>query len=229
MTKDTQAAKEEQSIREIEEELRKEKLKKIWKKYSKYIIYSIIIIVIAILLSISYFFYKEKQNKKFSEILNNAIVTMDLDKKSAIQDLEKIYYSKSAPHNIKLLASMRYANALFKNNQINDSISIYLEVNKNTKYDQYIREIAGLYALKTMVDTNNKEFESKIIDLILDLESSTQYLKYFIVEQKGIFEWSRGNYKIAYDIFDNLLKNPEASNQLKYRAEQMKIVISKNL
>ena len=214
--------------REMQNDLNRERLNNLWQKYRKTILLFVAVSIIFVIVVLVYVSYTKGQRLKYSEMLNNAIVLLDSgnNRDSARKTLKSMHNNNSIPSNIRFLASMNYGKILFNDGKVEEAISTYLEINKDADNDPYIRETAGLYALKIMIDSDDRSFDQRIENLVMDLENSSTYLKYFIIEQKAIYQWHRQNYKMASDIFDNLSQNPEASDFIRSRARQMKDIIS---
>jgi len=212
-------------IREIKAQLRQEKIIAHLKTNQKLIICFVSAAVFGLVVSTSVSFYNQVQSKKYSAILHQAIIDEqkgELEKSTAA--LKQIYES-NAPAGVKEIASLKYAAQILKNDQ-DQAAEIYLLINKNKRFDSYIREYSGLIALKILVSKDKKEnqekiAQEKIIALESDLEKNSKILKYHIMEQKGINEWNNDNFKEANQVFQSLADNPEVSEVLKKRAVEM--------
>ena len=207
-------------IREIKAQLRQEKIIGHLKTNQKLIICFVSAAVFGLAVWASVSFYNQAQSKKYSAILHQAIIDEqkgELEKSTAA--LKQIYES-NAPAGVKEIASLKYAAQILKNDQ-DQAAEIYLLINKNKRFDSYIREYSGLIALKILVSKDQKENQEKIIALESDLEKNSKILKYHIIEQKGINEWNNDNFKEANQVFQSLADNPEVSEVLKKRAVEM--------
>ncbi len=212
-------------IREIKAQLRQEKIIGHLKTNQKLIICFVSAAVFGLAVWASVSFYNQVQSKKYSAILHQAIIDEqkgELEKSTAA--LKQIYES-NAPAGVKEIASLKYAAQILKNDQ-DQAAEIYLLINKNKRFDSYIREYSGLIALKILVSKDQKEnqekiTQEKIIALESDLEKNSKILKYHIIEQKGINEWNNDNFKEANQVFQSLADNPEVSEVLKKRAVEM--------
>jgi hypothetical protein len=208
-------------FRELKSKIQKDQLLFIIKKYQKII--SIILIAL-ILFSIFYTcwsWYQKNQSKKYSIILHQSLIDdQNGNTKKSTLALKQIYQS-SASTKVKQIASLRYAISLTKDGKNEQAIEVYLNINKNKKFDQYVREYAGLIALKTLVSSSKINDKEKILSLGNKLEKDSKFLKYQIIEQKGLLLWNLREFKGANETFKTIVNNPEASDQIKQRAKEM--------
>lgn len=207
-------------IKELNAEARKNKLINLLNNHKKLIVCLALTITLALILWLIFCWYSKNQSEHYSAILHKATQEAETgDTTQAKADLKQIYESTSVPAGVKEIASLRYA-SLLKPTDMNQTVAVYLQISKNSKFDNYVREYAGLMALKILVSVDKKDNQDTIKQLIADLAKS-KVLKYYIMEQEGIFDWNNGNFKEADAIFKNIAKNPEASEMLKKRVQEM--------
>ena len=203
-------------LRQANSEVRSENIAKIFRKNKKILL---VILAVAISSSIAFTAYKinkKSQQEKYSEILHQSMIDQQVgDVEKAKQNLKKIYDSSSAPSGVKSLASLRYA-------------VILLEVNKCSFCDSYIKELAGLLMVRTLMNDEESINKSDLSEKILAIENSSKILRYYIAEQRGQLEMNKNNLEKAYQIFEMIAKNPDVKENLKNRAsDAMKMVIQK--
>ncbi|MDA0901828.1 MAG: hypothetical protein O3B09_00245 [Proteobacteria bacterium] len=222
---------EQRLLKEAEIEARKDKIKQLWQQYKKPVIAAVSVTLIAIISLTSLAIYKKEKQKKYSSLIQQAFIYEQRGNvQLAQEEFKKLAEDSATPKAIKALASLRYAAALLKNDELDKAVEIYLQINQGKDYDPFIKEFAGLSALKALVDSDSKAYNERIVDLIAKLEKNSKLLLYFISEQKAIFEWSNNNFKIAHEIFESLANNPDVPEQIKQRAVQMnEIYASKNI
>jgi len=182
--------------------------------------------------SIIFTAYKINQKslqEKYSEILHQSMIDQQLgDVEKAKKNLKEIYDSSSAPSGVKSLASLRYAGILLEENNKSEAINVYAEVNKCRFCDNYIKELAGLLMVRTLMTEEDAVSKNDLPEKILAVENNSKILRYYIAEQRGYLEMNKNNLEKSYQIFEMIAKNPEAREDLKNRAsDAMKIVIQK--
>jgi hypothetical protein len=217
-------------MRQIREEARKENIQRLLVKYQKQIT-SIVVISLVIIVSLFIYNTGQKSNsEKYSKLIHQYLIFENSNKVEAGNKiLEEIRNSKSAPQHIKALSLLKYGSNLVSQNKITQGVEVYLEANNLKNADPYIRDLAGLLAVKSMIDHGDNKFKGKIKDLLLDLENSSSSLKSSILEQKAIFAWSIGDMKQAHEIFQNLSLDLEAPAHLKKRAKEFERILNRLL
>ncbi len=211
-------------------EARKEQLKILVKKHQKALMLILIAFLVLLTIWFSYKAYNKAKEEKYSAILQQVLIDTEKGNINAANNsLKELYQNHSVPAGVRSLASLKYAATLLNDDKIDEAVNVYIEINKTKKFDPYLRELAGLLALKSMIDANSSIFDDKIKSLGEDLAKNSKTLKYFVSEQMGIFEWNHGNDKEANKIFRDLADNPEAPQSVKTRSKEMAQITSKNV
>ncbi len=216
-------------LKQANSEIRNENIAKIFRKNKKILF---VILGVAIASSIIFTAYKinqKSQQEKYSEILHQSMIDQQLgDIEKAKKNLKEIYDSSSAPNGVKSLASLRYAGILLEENKKSEAINVYSEVNKCRFCDNYIKELAGLLMVRTLMTEEEALTKIDLSEKILAVENNSKILRYYIAEQRGYLEMNKNNLEKSYQIFEMISKNPEVREDLKNRAsDAMKIVIQK--
>jgi len=216
-------------LKQANSEVRNENFAKIFKKNKKILF---VILGISIASSIIFTAYKINQKslqEKYSEILHQSMIDQQLgDIEKAKKNLKEIYDSSSAPSGVKSLASLRYAGILLEENKKSEAIKVYGEVNKCRFCDNYIKELAGLLMVRTLMTEEDAIKQNDLSEKILTIENNSKILRYYIAEQRGYLELNKNNLEKSYQIFEMISKNPDVREDLKNRAsDAMKIVIQK--
>lgn len=216
-------------LKQAHSETRNENIAKIFKKNKKILLVILGIAITSSLVFTAYKINQRSQQEKYSEILHQSMIDQQLgDIEKAKQNLKKIYDSASAPSGVKSLASLRYAGILLEENKKNEAINVYSEVNKCRFCDNYIKELAGLLMVRTLMNDEETNDKADLSEKILAIENNSKILRYYIAEQRGYLEMTKNNLEKSYQIFEMIAKNPEVREDLKNRAsDAMKIVIQK--
>ena len=216
-------------LKQANSEIRNENIAKIFRKNKKILF---VILGVAIASSIIFTAYKinqKSQQEKYSEILHQSMIDQQLgDIEKAKKNLKKIYDSSSAPSGVKSLASLRYAGILLEEGKKSEAINVYSEVNKCRFCDNYIKELAGLLMVRTLMNDEEAVNKVDLSEKILAVENNSKILRYYIAEQRAYLEMNKNNLEKSYQIFEMISKNPDVREDLKNRAsDAMKIVIQK--
>jgi hypothetical protein len=216
-------------LKQAHSEIRSENIAKIFRKNKKILF---VILGVAITSSIIFTAYKinqKSQQEKYSEILHQSMIDQQLgDIEKAKKNLKKIYDSSSAPSGVKSLASLRYAGILLEEGKKSEAINVYSEVNKCRFCDNYIKELAGLLMVRTLMNDEEAVNKVDLSEKILAVENNSKILRYYIAEQRAYLEMNKNNLEKSYQIFEMISKNPDVREDLKNRAsDAMKIVVQK--
>jgi hypothetical protein len=164
-------------------------------------------------------------SNKYSEMLHQSMIHEQLSELDKSEELLKKIYESSAPSEIKSLAGIRYASYLVRSNKLSQAGEIYSQINKCFGCDRYIKDFSGLLAVKTWLSDSEEVKKSDLPKRIEAIESSSKILKYQITEQRGLLALKNNNLEVAYKIFESII-NSEASQNLKYKAQDMMLMIN---
>ena len=213
-------------LRQVHEEVRKEKFYTFILRYKKLIIITVLVMIIGAIGVFANANYQENKSKKYSKLMHQFLVYADAHQNvDALKTLEYVTNDKAAPPDLKALAIIKYASILVEQNQFLEAAELLLKVNNDKRVDIYLKEFAGLLALKTMVDSDDQKFVAKIEGLLSKLEQENVIIKSPVVEQKAIFYWFQNKPLTARKIFETLALNPESSVDLKKRAREFISII----
>ncbi len=216
-------------INQAREQARIDNFKRFLGKNFKIVFRLVLVLLVAGLVFIGFNSYQKSSQEKYSAILHQSLInqqTGDIAKAKA--NLKEIYDAKSAPNGVRSLASLRYAGLFFEEGNKVEAAKIYQEINECGSCDDYIRDLAGLLAVKVWVSEESELKQEDLITRIEKIENKATVLKYEIAEQKGFVEMERGNLEKSYQIFEMITKAPETSKSLKERAaDEMLMVVEK--
>jgi hypothetical protein len=214
-------------INQARAEARSEGLRRILTQNSRLITLLLIVVLLALSSWFGFGIYQDNQQEKYTKKLYQALIYQEKGEvEKTKKTLEEIYNSSSAPKGVKSLASLRLAAMLLENNQKPEALDIYLNVNDSRGYDQYIKELSGLLAVKILITNEDQSKDAENLVKINKIEANARLLKYYISEQKGILALQKNDLVEAKKIFESIAKNPEISNGLKNRAGEMLKIIS---
>jgi hypothetical protein len=216
-------------IRRARSQARNENFTKFFGKHSKTLKRLAFALAAVLIVFLIFNFVQNSREESFSEILHQSLIdqqTGDLTKSK--EALKKIYETKSAPSGVWSLASMRYAAFLLEERKNSDAAKIYQEVNQCYSCDTYIKDLAGLLAVKTWISDDDEIQKADLTSRVEKIEKSNKFLKYQVAEQRAFLEMQRNNLEKSYEIFDSIAKSHEASEGLRSRAaDGLKMVIAK--
>lgn len=200
-------------------QVRKENFKNFFYKNKKIIKALVVLGFLAAIIFLAWSAINNYRQEKFSEILHQSLIDQQIgDAPKAKENLKKIYEAKLAPSGVRSLASLRYASIIFDEGEKSQAAEIYAEINKCHSCDNYVRELAGLLAVKSWMADENEVKKEDLNARIEKIENRAKLLKYYISEQRAILEMQKNNLEKSYQLFDLIAKSSESSSALKARA-----------
>ena len=202
---------------EVEEDIRKERYKKLWSRYGKYLIGFIILIVL--IFSINQYLVSKNisDNKKLLDIYFAA--AEDIEKSQfqlANESLNKIYNSKNTT--LAAFSSFKLSESYFMNNDNINATNVLENIFNNNSLETIYRELALYKYIMINFDVLDiNDIESKV-SIINDKESQ---LKPYFEELLGIKYITKGNKTKASFIFDELSSSENTPFDLKVRLEKL--------
>ena len=202
---------------EVDEDIRKERYKKLWSRYGIYLIGLIILIVL--IFSINQYLVSKNisDNKKLLDIYFAA--AEDIEKSQfqlANESLNKIYNSKNTT--LAAFSAFKLSESYFMNNDNINAINVLENIFNNNSLETIYREIALYkYIMINFDELDISDIESKI-NIINDKESQ---LKPYFEELLGIKYITKGNKTKASFIFEELSSSENTPFDLKVRLEKL--------
>ena len=205
-------------FQEVDEELREEKYKSIWRKYKYYVIGGVILFVLAIAANAFWKDYNLKEINDRSERFFTALEMAQEDKVNAITLLEEFASKeeKNAKYNV-LIARFSEAAIRRSEKDFNGALVIYKSLANNNISDFYA-DYAKLSSAEMLITLNNKKEARLILDNLINNSSD---LKYIAMEYLGYIEIDEGNFSKARTIFINIAEEASSSVNMKNRSREV--------
>lgn len=134
---------EDAFIREIDEELKNEKIKKIWDKYGLFIIIFVVAVVTAAVSFETFQAWKDKRNQEMSDTFAYAL---NLQNQGRFAEAKEVLVSLQNSNRgiYSDLAIMQEASLLVEQNQLQDAVKIWENIVENKDFNPQVRDIATL-------------------------------------------------------------------------------------
>ena len=198
-------------LRQVDEELRQDRLLNLWRRYRVYLIGGLILLIGSVLgyqinKSINQSFY-EKEVEKY-------ISTSDLvDFNEKIEELRKIENSNQLL--ISGITQIKIATLLMENGKVQESKAKILEIINEGKTDDIIKDLAIYFYLMT----NLKDMPMDEINTYLTINKlDNSSFKYLFKETIAIKNLLAGNIKFSKARFDELINDVNAPRDIVIRA-----------
>ena len=198
-------------IREVDEELRKERYASLFKKYGAYVI-GLIVIIVSLLISIQiYQSYKISSNE---EIVENYINSIDMETDSIEEKILMIEnFTDTKNIFVNGMSALKKADLLIENRQQEAAIKSLEDIINNKKIEKIHRDL-GLYkylmlSMNSMSILEFSEFSDK-----LNKESLFYYLIHELKATKLLLDGDNENANIE---FNKLINDPLVTEDIKNR------------
>ena len=203
-------------FREVEEDVRREKLEKFWKAYGDYII----ALAAAIILGIAAFElwqrYEANQRDKASIAFQAAQrITDPRQAAEAFADL-----AKTAPNGYRLLSQMEQADSMLAAGQRQTAIDLYKEIANGDKGG--VGSVARLRAAWAMADNSS---HADLQAWLAPLQTTSSAWKPVADEILAYADYRDHDVAKAAQEFDALSSDPATPGQIKVRARAMAVFL----
>jgi len=198
-------------LRQVDEELRQDRLLNLWRRYRVYLIGGIILLIGSVL---GYQINKSVNQSFYEEEVEKYISTSDLvDFNEKIEDLRKIENSNQLL--ISGITQIKIATLLMENGKIQESKAKLLEIINEGKTDDTITDLAiYFYLMSNLNDISMDEINTHLT--INKLENSS--FKYLFKETIAIKNLLAGNIKLSKVKFDELINDVNTPRDIVIRA-----------
>ncbi len=210
-------------LREIDEELRRERLAKLWDKYGVAVIAGLAAIV---LLVAGWKWYQAYQRDaaaqagaQFAEV---ARLLADGKQKEAVSGFEQI--AREGPHGYQQLAKLRLAALARKDGKTADALRYYGELAGDSGTDDLLRGFAQLQIAALKVDTASwTETKNRLTDLVKE----DNPWRFAARELHGIAAYKAGKFDEARKAFTELLASGDTPNSIRQRAQLIMALVTR--
>ena len=205
-------------LRQVDEDLRKDRLLRIWKLYGIYIVGFILLILIALAIHQYYLSSTKLRNEEIVEKYINAINTTD--KNISINQL--IDLDESSNVYIKGLAKLKRAELYYSTDKKDEAVNLLESISKDDSLDEVIRHLSLYKYLMIKLDVLDKDLLIEIIDSN-DLKESK--FKYYFKELKALKLLIVGEREKSLLTFEAIINDEKSPIDLKIRSEKFKEIL----
>lgn len=214
-------ADDETFIREVNEEIRKEQAKAIWDRYGPILIGAALLIVIATSAYVGYRYWDESRanvsGDAYSQALRLANEGKEDDALAALAEIEKTGYGA-----YPVLARMRSATVKADKGDIATAVAELDAVAADAAIPQSLRDMARLRAALLLVDNGSYADVSSRVEA---LSADGNALRHSAREALGLSAWKEGKAADALKLFEQIVADQEAPQNLRQRATLMSELI----
>ena len=199
-------------FQEIDEDLRQDKVARLWKAYGKYLVSLAIFIILAIA---GYRFIEhinEENREQASELYELASEAGRTgDKKAAIELFSDERFNETIGYAI--ISKLKKATLAKSNNDPEGMAIVLKEIVTNEEIPSYLRNLARL----KLIASDSDNYISQL-DALIEGDGPWKFLA---LELKGGMELEVGNLKEARSIFEELTIEANTPNNMRRRASEI--------
>jgi hypothetical protein len=204
-------------IREVEEELRSDRLKSFWDRFGPFIIGGAVVIVLATAGYRGYEYYSESRasasGDRFLAALTEAREGNADEALAQLESLEQDGYGA-----YPVLARMRAATVLQEKGDTSAAVQAFDAVAADGSAPDVIRDIARLRSAYILVDTGSA---SDVAQRAEPLASDNNPLRHSAREALGLAAWKEGRVGDARLLFQQIVDDTQAPRNVQQRASIM--------
>lgn len=204
-------------IRELEEEVRREKLAKLWNQYGIYIVGAIAVVLVGI--GGGQLWLQQQRaaaEQAGASFMKAAALANDGKSDDAHKALEAI--AKNGPKSYAHLAELRLAGAAVQAGKSDDAIKIFEKISADGATDTMLRDYALLQLAALKLGTPGW---TSVANRINDLTKASSPWRYTAREIKGLAAYKAGELDAAREALEPLVTDPAAPQSIRARAEMV--------
>ena len=210
-----------QFIREIDEELRRDRLMKLWERYGGYAVGAALLLVAATGGWRAWEWYQAREATKAGAFFEQALALADSGK-PAEGEAQLSAFLKDAPAGYQLLARFRLAAEIGERDAA-AGVAAYDAIAVDGSVDSALRDLARIRAALLLVDTAPV---SEIQQRVENLGVAGAPFRHSAKEILGLARFRAGERDAARAIFAELIADPATPSALKNRAQIMHALVA---
>lgn len=201
-------------IREIDEELRSDRMRNLWRRFGVWVIAAAVVIVLAVAVNEGWQWWQNSNSSASSDQFYSALELAEGSDIPAAQDaLNKVIAANHGGYPV--LARFRSAALLAKDGKTAEAVAAYDAI-ATAESNKYLRELALALAGNLLVDGGDvAQVEQRVGGLI----SGNGAMRNAARESLGLAKYKAGDLDGARTSFEEVLADPLASSQQRSRLQ----------
>jgi hypothetical protein len=205
---------DESLFREVDEEVRQEQFKKLWKRYGNVVIAGCVIVVAAVAGYKGYQYWQLRQSETAGEAFFSAVKTAGKnDTAAAIGEFKAITHAGYG-----VLARLRQAALLASEDKASEAVAIYDAVAADGSNDASLRDLARIRAALALADTATP---SALETRVKDFDAPGNVWRHTAREIMASAQWRAGDYAATDTLVKAILADPEVPAGVRQRAQML--------
>jgi hypothetical protein len=201
-------------FREVDEEVRREQLKKLWERYQTLVIGVVVLIVVGVGGWRVYEWYENKRAAEFGTRFESAIT---LSESGSHAEAEKIFAHMAVEGNsaYRELARLRQA-AELTHTDAKAATTLYRQIADDGNVELIFRDLAAVRAAALMIDEGSYTDARRLIEPIVQARRD---MRHTARELLALAAWKSGDRALAAKWYAAILTDPEAPASSRQRVE----------
>lgn len=206
-------------LREIDEDLRREKYEKLWKRYGSYLIGAAMVLVVAVAGFKIWEFQDNRSRSAASQKFTAAIRQTETDRPAAEAALRQL--SENGPAGYGMLASFQRAALLARDGDRPGARALYQELQRTASPEMY-RELAIILEAMTALEAEALPLDSDaILGKLQPLTRDGNGWRFSARELSAVIEYRSGRTAEARGRLGALASDAQAPPDVRSRAQQL--------
>jgi hypothetical protein len=201
-------------IREVDEELRREQLQKLWQRYGVYVIGAALVVVLGVAGWRGWEWYQARESARAGARFETALELAEGNKRAEADELLATL-TRDAPAGYVLLARFRAAAELAEHDKAAGA-SAYDALANDTSVEPTLRDLAKVRAALALVDTVSPADIAGRLDPLIAANSPFRPSAREIL---GLARFRVGEAEAARKLFTDILTDPETPPAMRSRAQ----------
>lgn len=208
-------------IREVNEEIRKDQAKAVWDRFGPILIVIAILVVLATSAYVGYRHWDESRANRSGDAFSQALTLANEGKQdealAALSQIQKDGYGA-----YPVLARLRAATFKADSGDVAAAVTELDAVSADSAIPQGLRDMAKLRAALLLVDTGSyADISTRVEALAVDGNA----LRHSAREALGLAAWKEGKSADALKLFDQIIDDEQAPQNIRQRATLMSELI----
>lgn len=208
-------------FQEVDEEVRREQLKRLWQRYGNYIVAACIVVVVAVGAWRGYEWWQGKKAAEAGAAFEQA-VTLEASGKHDEAEAAFAKLATNGTAGYRVLARLREA-ALIARTDHKAAVKAYDDIAADHSFDQTMRDLATLRAAYLLVDTSSY---GDMRARLQPLTEANRPFRHSARELLALSAWREGDMGAARQWADTILTDPQSPPGMRSRAEVLSELIS---
>lgn len=202
----------ENIIREIDEELRSDRARKLWKTFGPYVIGAAVLVVLAVAVNEGWTWWQNSNSSRSSDQFYAALEISDgTDVAAAQKALDEVIAANHGGY--PALARFREAAILAKNGQLTEAIAAYDAIS-TSESNKYLRELALILSGGLLVDDGDV---AKVEQRVGGMINPNSVFRNAAREALGLAKYKAGDLAGARQAFEDAANDPLANQEQRAR------------